>query len=92
MKLLGATIITDEIKDNINRLTDYINSNSIHEKRTYIKNAFCRFMDDHIASNYYLDGEPKGDKGIKLSRNIVEIECDLGPMTELQDKNLIKLH
>ena len=48
-------------------------------------------MNDHIASNYYIDGKPREAKGILLSRDLVTIECDLGPMTELKDKNLIRL-
>ena len=91
MKLLGTSIITDGINDSINRLTDYSDNNSIHEKRTYIKRAFRKIMNDHIASNYYLDGEAKGAKGIKISRDLVEIECDLGPLTEPKEIVIQKL-
>ncbi len=92
MKLLGAKIITDDINDSINRLVNCSYNNSIHEKRTYIKKAFLRFMNDHVASNYYLSGDSKnGEKFIKISRELVKIECDLGPITEPKDRIIYKL-
>ena len=85
MKLLGTSIVTDEIINSINDLVDYTNSNSINEKMRYIRVAFRKVMEDYIASNYYVDGEQGKPKGIKLPRNLVTWECDMVPPTQVKD-------
>lgn len=85
MRLLGTRIVTYEINKRINDLVDYSNNNSINEKVHYIRAAFCKFMEEHIASNYFVSGDQGKTKGIKLSRDLVHWECDMVPPTHVKE-------
>lgn len=57
----------------------------MNEKVGYIRGAFRRLMEDHIASNYYVDGEQGKAKSIRLSRELVTWDCDMVPPTKVKD-------
>lgn len=80
-KLLSGRESLDEMTISIDELTDPTN-NSINEKCSRIKEAFLKRFDDRIARNYYVTGERKKEKGIRLGRDLVTWEVDLSQFPE----------
>jgi hypothetical protein len=62
----------DEIRNNVKRLIEPFD-NSINVNCSRIKGAFVKLIDEKLAINYFVTGNRKEPKKIKLSRDLVEI-------------------
>ena len=67
---VGNRLDIDVINKSIDELIN-INSNSINEKCSRIKEAFVTVIDTHFAENYYVTGGRNNVKRIKLDRSLV---------------------
>jgi hypothetical protein len=67
---VGNRLDIDVINKSIDELIN-INSNSINEKCSRIKEAFVTVIDTHFAENYYVTGGRNKVKRIKLDRSLV---------------------
>jgi hypothetical protein len=68
---------TEQIQDNIDRLTDVVVDNSIHVNCTRIKKAFLEKMHDDNARHYYISGGRGRPKRIALNPRLIRIDAVL---------------
>lgn len=69
---IGNRLNLDQMKKSINDLTD-MRSNSVHEKCSRIRQAFCKKIHHSVASQYYIIGSRNQPKVIALTRNLIEL-------------------
>ena len=70
-KLKGPFYNESEARKSIWAVTDPLN-NSINEKCSRIREAFVSQFDEHLAKNYFVDGERGEPKKITLPKDLVE--------------------
>lgn len=64
----------EKMRASIDRLVSPVDDNSINEKVSKIKKAFCDVVDERIAQMYFIDGPAGGIKGIPLDRSLLVVE------------------
>ncbi len=69
-KMISKTTDEGNLEDRIKDLTN-MESNSINEKCSRIKEAFVKMIDPDLAKYYYITGERGQKKGVKLGKEFI---------------------
>jgi hypothetical protein len=73
---IGNRLNLEQMKKSINDLTD-MRSNSVHEKCSRIRMAFCKKLHASVADQYYIIGSRNQPKVIALNQSLIVLPYDL---------------